>query len=291
MIIYLYINIIQTQKGETEVKQQILAILFGVRYCEIKETDKLIEYNSLLFHNTKRDNNNNSKKIIPLLKISNNGKDYNKYHDIIVSFMKNIKNKINYIMQNKIDTLCPLESIILYYMISIIKEGIYTDISITELYNIIDIYSKSFNKEYIGHSNCQCKEHFEKQNNIKINNKDNIGKMNKYLCEHYEKITNMKKIYKKFLNQNPKVNWLINHPIKLNGNKDHTLTQKFKLIGYDNNNAFAVYVKPQVSNLNYNEILIDSIFDTFIINNIDKLPDVNYNRFNNKNIKTIISNE
>lgn len=57
--------------------------------------------------------------------------------------------------------LCPLESIILYYMIQICKNGIYTDITINELYNLINIYSKAFNNSIDGHDNCLCKELFK----------------------------------------------------------------------------------------------------------------------------------
>ena len=76
----------------------------------------------------------------------------------------------------------------------------------TELYNIIDIYSDSYDINYEGHKKCPCNYCF---NNIKTNN--NIDKMKKYLFTHYEDINNLSKIYDEFLLKYPKINWLINH--------------------------------------------------------------------------------
>lgn len=78
--------------------------------------------------------------------------------------MKDLQIKMKDITENKINELCPFESIILYYMIQIFDEGIYSDITINELYNIIDIYNKSFDKNYQGHEKCLCKNYL-----IKIN--------------------------------------------------------------------------------------------------------------------------
>jgi hypothetical protein len=127
-----------------------------------------------------------------------------------------------------------------------------------------------------------------------------IKQMNNYLLNHYEQIYNIGKVYEQFINTYPKINWLISHQINLNGNNnDFDIKRNFQLIGYDNENVFIFYVKPQFNNLNYNQTLIDSIFDTFLINNIKKpLEDTeneqynktlkDYNKFGNKSIKTII---
>ena len=293
MMIYLYIKIINNEKkiNNSEVKKQIQAKFYKVRGSTIYQTDKWQDYN-----------NHQKKNEIAILKLSDNGKDYNKYYNIIYDFMNSVKNKINEIFNNKINMLCPLESIILYFMTQICGNGLYADITINDIYNVIDIYSKSFNYNIKGHDDCLCKKHFKQQTN-KINNKisSEIKQMNNYLLNHYEQIYNMGKIYEQFLNQFPKVNWLIDHRINLNGiNNDFNINKKFQLIGYDNENTFIIYCKPQLNNLNYNQTLVDSIFDTFLINNVKKpLEDMkedkpynksleDYKKFNNKNIKTIL---
>lgn len=107
------------------------------------------------------------------------------------------------------------------------------------------------------------------------------------------------------------MNWLLTHTIKYSGNTDKFILNKiFDFIGYDDNNVYIIYLKPQINELNYNEILLSSIIDTFIINsyndeddniddNIDdneddnegkNKPIINKNkeRFKGKNIFTII---
>jgi hypothetical protein len=288
MMIYLYIKIIQNEKKvkDNEVKKQIQAKFIEVRDSPIYQTTKWQEYNNYI-----KDNK------IALLKLSNNGRDYNTYYNIIYDFMNCIKGKIKGIFNDKINMLCPLESIILYFMTQVCRNGIYADITINELYNVIDIYAKSFNHSIKGHDECLCKAHFQ-CNQVESNSK--IKHMNKYLLTHYEQINNMGKIYDQFLASFPKVSWLIDHQINLHGNNnDFKINRKFQLIGYDNENIFIMYAKPQLNNLNYNQTLIDSIFDTFLINNVKKpfedMDEKQYNKtlkdyekFNQKNIKTIL---
>jgi hypothetical protein len=181
-------------------------------------------------------------------------------------------------------------------MLEILERGIYSDITIDELYYIIDIYSKSFKIEIEGHDNCLCKKLFNTNNLI---NNEKIDNMKEYLFNHYEKINKLDNIYKKFFNEFLNINWLINHHIKLIGkNNDFKINKRFEIIGYDENNVYIIYIKPQINELNYNEILVNSIFDSFLINNVknynkdEKIDDdKNYNdfiKFSNKNIITIL---
>lgn len=285
MIIYLYIKIIRNEliNKDSEIKKQIMAIFYKIKNKEIYETDKWQLYNEFL-----------KNKDISILKISNNGKDYDRYYKILFEFIKDVKNKIMKILDNNLKMICPFESIILQYMIQIVKNGIYTEISINELYNLIDIYSKSFKNDMKGHNECLCKKYFS-ENKLSYNIiTKKCEEMQNYLIDHYEKIYNIGEIYDKFFNLNLKISWLIDHSITYNGkNNDFIMLKKYKLIGYTNEDVYIVYIKPQFNSLNYNDVLIDSIYDTFIFNNIkipngDKHIDDNYKRFSNKNIKTIL---
>lgn len=299
MLIYLYIKIIKSQNNlkNTEIKKQITAKFNEIKNAKIYDVDNWQQYNQYL------ENNNNSdfkyKKIV-LLKLSNNG-DYNMYHGIILDFINDIKCKMIEILNNKIDTLCPFESIILYYMIQTCKNGKYTEITINDLYNILDIYYHSFNDNIKGHDKCLCKKHFHKNQSKKENKK--IKDMQEYLLTHYENIDKIGKVYDIFLIIFPSVNWLIDHFITFNGNNnDYNIYKKYAFIGYDDQNVYNIYIKPNLSDLNYNQILIDSIFDSYLISNVknykkdDDFEDDeqrksilnNYKRFNNKNIKTVI---
>jgi hypothetical protein len=124
--------------------------------------------------------------------------------------------------------------------------------------------------------------------------------MSKYLIKHYEDINNVGIVYDTFIQQYPKVNWLRKHEIIYNGtNDDFKLSKNFNLIGYDSNTVFIIYVKPQFNDLNLYDTLIDSIYDTFLINKVKQPLQQNdkqknnkcfedFNKFNNKNIITVV---
>ena len=100
-------------------------------------------------------------------------------------------------------------------MIQICINGIYTEITINELYNIINIYSKSFQNNIDGHDKCLCKKYFITQETNETNN--NIKQMGQYLLSHYEQLNNIGKIYDMFLNNYSKINWNIDHKISFVG--------------------------------------------------------------------------
>ena len=188
---------------------------------------------------------------------------------------------------------------ILNYILEFIKNGPYSQISIIELYNITNIYYKAYTSNMKGHTNCKCNELFNNNDN-----NDNNNDIHKYLLNHYEYINNIGIVYDNFLNDYPNVNWLLTHNVKYSGNNnDFIMNKKYDFIGYDDNNVYIIYLKPQINELNYNEILLSSIIDTFIINsyndddddNNDEDNEDNYyiknknnERFKNKKIFTII---
>ena len=290
MTIFLFIKIINNEKevNDRNIKKQIKAILNNIKNSDIEKSYTWQEYYDNL-----------SKYNLCILRITNNGKDYIKYYNIICSFIDNVKLKVDKILNNNITELCPFECIILYYMIQNISQGIHSDITINELYNIIDVYDNSFSEKCKGHDKCICKSSFNKKTTIKLNS--NIEKMSKYLLNHYEDINNLGTIYDNFLLEYPKINWLINHMIYFNGkNNDFDIYKKFNLIGYDNDRIIIVYLKPQFNELNYNDIIVESIYDTFIIKNIKSVSNndksnrdydkflEDYKKFNNKNIYTVV---
>ena len=81
----------------------------------------------------------------------------------------------------------------------------------------------------------------------------------------------------------------MNQSIYLEGNDSFKISKKFGLIGYDDENVVIGYIKPQFNSLNYNEILMFSIFDTYLTQNVKKLDkkgniSENYKRFYGKKV-------
>ena len=299
--------IIKTFKLDAD-KHQIKAQILGIKDKQIIPVDNWNDYSNYFIKIDKDCKKNNKFKSydICLLELAKTT-EYQKYYNIIYIFISNIKNKIKTF--NKCNYLCPYECMILNYILEFIKNGPYSAISIIELYNITNIYYKAYIPNISGHSNCKCNELFNGNCNDNDNDNGNDNDLQKYLLNHYEYINNIGIIYDIFLNDYPNVNWLLTHNIKYSGsNNDFLMNKKYDFIGYDDNNIYIIYLKPQINELNYNEILLSSIIDTFIIDsynnddnnndynedddnnddNDDKKINKNKERFKNKKIFTII---
>lgn len=300
----LFINVLleivnKEEKNIDDCKQQIKAILYTVCSSEIIQCKILNDYYKELQENdaTKRTNIEHKSTMemkIPLLKILDKGSDYKKYYDYIYEIIKKIIEKIKvFLISNKRDKiqLCAIECIILNFMIDVIHNNIYASINIMDIYNIIDVYDNSFIND-AKHLKCKCicKSRFTSKE-CEQKNKD-ISGMKKYLMEHFEKINSIKKTMNIFHAKYPKINWLYNQKVEYKGNNDNfKLYKHFSLIGYDDTTVIICYLKPQFNELNYNEVLMNSIFDTHLIKNInpDKKDYVTcYDKLNRKNVITTI---
>jgi hypothetical protein len=292
MFIFILIKIYNGDKKN----QQVYARFEEIKYAEVKKSDKWSIFFRDLGENFPTDSENQGiqKKNICILKISNRGRDYIRYFKIIDDFIQNIKLKI---VRNGFDGLCPLESVFMYYILETVNNGEFANIGISDLYNIIDVYSGSFQHNCNGHDNCMCKQFFDESHPVTDLN-EACSQMNKYLLNHYEKIHHLGEIFDEFLTEHPNMKWLIDHNIIFKGeNDDFYLSKKFNLIAYDAENVFLVYIKPQFGNLNYNEVLMESIYDTFLLKNCTS-PDTNiqentkksrdFVKFHNKRIQTVV---
>jgi len=177
-------------------------------------------------------------------------------------------------------------------MLDIKHIGYLSDVHIIDIYNIIDIYDKSFCVNMKGHDNCLCKKLFKQSSKTNMNNKK-IEKLTIYLNDFYNKIPNIQKNIQYIQENHENISWNINHDCNYNGSsKNFSIFKKFKIIGYNEKNVFIIYVKPQFSNLNYNEILMNSIYDTFLIKNIEKYKNQdlseNYKKYDDKEIKIFV---
>jgi competence CoiA-like predicted nuclease len=284
IVINLYLDIIRNEKmsNVTDTKKQIMAILYDISKQGITETNNWKGYNNLLKEN-----------FIPILKISDKGREYKKYFDIIMQMSNAVLIKIKNIITSNgknIDILCPIECIILYYMIQTSKNGIRTKFHISELYNIIDIYNKSFDKTISikDHDKCLCKDCFDYD---KSSTKQSINNtLESYIYTHFEKMNKISNNYEQFCLLYPSVNWLVDHTINFDGKTpEFKISKHFSLIGYDDNTAFVAYVKPQFNSLNYNITIMDAIFDTFIVKHVKKNETTeNYRRFANKKVICVV---
>jgi len=237
---------------------QIYVIFLKCKDFKVKSFYNTIDYNKSKFF-IDRDTYARS-KFIPILEYSKDYKKYHKYSNHLSNGLQNVQKKIKELMTNKVKLkLEPIESIYLYYMMEIIKFKNYASLSISDLYDIIDIYYKE-------------KKH----------------KKEEYLEEHYNNNNKVAKLYKIIYEKYKDLKWNIQHKVILNSNKDYfNIVNKYNLISYNDNTVLIFYIKPQFNDLNYYEILLDSIFDTYLLKNIKKDTD-NYKKYNNKKIITVV---
>ena len=287
LYITMYLEIINKEilNKSDNVKKQLKAILHNVSNSKMEEATSMKDYYILMQHE-------NEKKI-PIIKLSNLGKDYLNYFQIIKENITNIQNKLKIFLNNdKQMQLCPLECIILHYIIEIVENKQYSNISIQDLYNIIDIYNNSYSSEYKNcHTNCLCNKHFNTIKNVIPTKK--INNMKLYLLKHFEKINDIKNKINMLYLKYPKINWLVNSCVKYEGNDDFIIYNKFNFIGYNDSHVFICYLKPQFNQLNYNDVLVNSIYDTHILHNIQQFNSDGkennvYNNFNGKKIITCV---
>ncbi|GAG27808.1 unnamed protein product, partial [marine sediment metagenome] len=92
----------------------------------------------------------------------------------------------------------------------------------------------------------------------------------------------------------PQMMWLTNHRVWLMGESNELLVgNKFDLLGYNDEVVVITYLKPQFNTLNYYEVLLDSLFDTYLIENVtptDKEGNScpNYEKFKGKRVVTCV---
>ena len=263
---------------DIENKKQIIAIINEIKKAKIESCSNWKDYNTELRKNNKindkyKDKNNQElvNKTIPIVNLNTD------YYNKLKIFMKNIRIKIK---TNDYENLCPIERILLLYMIDVCNCPYNLSINMSEIYNIFNSFNNCFNHTLKGHLNCLCKTHFT-DNNPDISNKDYL-----YLQSFYQEIVNIDKLYNKFFETYKNLEVLLNHRINITFNNDIDVYKRFQVIAYNETTVFNIYIKPNLIELNYYEILNESLIDLFLIKN-DK-GKLNKPRFHDKEIKTIV---
>lgn len=272
-------NLKMEGKARSDRKLQFNAIFGNIHSHDIRDVTTSKEYYQVLGENTKiisknKENYRNNiqvddkeNPIIPMLNFEKNKTDidYDRYSRIIRTTMDRVRHELTP-YKGKLDYFCPFESVICYYMLECIQSGKYQKISINDVYNIVDIYSKTFDSSANGHEACNCKAHFTgKVNVLNANEK----KYHMYLMHHYDQMNHLIRLLDDFSVKYPAVDWLYDTHIEYNGgNTEFKLYKRYTLVGYDKENVYVFDIKPQLTNLNHNETKINGMLDTWLISNV-----------------------
>lgn len=266
-------------------KKQHLCIFYDIANGMVKKYDY---YDKFIKEIQRLKKSKEKTKIFPILNLKGrtiNNKYY--YFDIIEEYMKSMKKYVNELLSGGATrTPCPLELLVLYYMVDILRRGRVAEFNIFSLYDIIDKYNNGFQHDD-SHVDCLCRKYFTQKCRIDdVQAGDEV-----YHVNHYNKLSkivdNVNDIYSRYNN----IAWLNNHPIDFAGGNDKfKLRQNIKYHGYDDEKQeiLLCYIKPQYNSLNEKDILINIINDTWILQNHDKSKKENIQKYHGKKIKACV---
>ena len=273
-------------KTNSTTKRQFFAILNEVRNAPIKIVKEWQEYYKILRNNSKKDKDKKPVKYIPILEFSSRGdnQEYQTYCKIIIATMKRVIKELESLGKTTLNYFCPFESVILYYMIESTQNCTYQAITVSDLYNIIDMYSKVFDSSSCGHEHCECNKHFSTKY---IQLTDTEKEYKEYLCNHFDRLAHVNHLLDDFDIKYENINWLYSHLIGIDTNDLFFLKNEVRMIGYNEKSIFNMYIKPQFNDLNFNEFLVTSLLDTYLLCNLDSKSD-NFKRFGNKPVVSYV---
>jgi hypothetical protein len=267
---------------KSTAKKQFIAILHTVKSAHIQPVKNWQEYYKILKNNRLKDK---PIKYIPVLEFSSraNNQDYQIYYKIIIATINRVMKELDSLSKISLNYFCPFESVILYYMIESTQKGKYQAITISDLYNIIDVYSKVFDSSSIGHEHCECNKHFS-SNHKQLS--DTEKEYKEYLCNHFDRLSHVNRLLDDFDMRHTNINWLYTHLIGIDKKDQFFINSEMKMIGYDGKSIFNIYIKPQFNDLNFNEFLVSSLLDTYLLCNLDN--EDNFKRFGNKPVVSYV---
>ena len=246
--------------------------------------------------NNKKHEYSQNREIPLLLFNTNENTKYYKYTKILENIIKNIQCKIiEYFKIHKFPPLCPLECIVLQFMIKLFDDGSYSDIPIMDIYSIINCYDLScdvIEKEHTEQNKCICHKCFNECISINLPLYDEIRESIK---NHYNNVESIKKIicnYKKYISENlifENIIYNVEHSVFFGEkNKNFSIRNDYTIIGYSENHIIYFILKPQFNQLNFNNIMCEAILNNFMILNCSPDSENNYTKYNSKKIITCI---
>jgi hypothetical protein len=230
-------------------------------YKNLKHLSKDIKHNKRL----QKDQKDQRRKLfIPLLSFAGDSlSGYSKQAEKLSVLVGEIQVVIRQWLDGKeMDKkLNPLQYIIIYFMQEMCGKGLYSEISITNLFRLMEIYDPS------------CKPEAYK----------------KMLQTHYESVEKVINLYKEFkkhlerLTSNP-VNYNISH-VLIKDKNNLQLINTYEIIGYNDDCVIYMMIKPQLTKLNYSDTSIEIMTKAYSVHLLDDKTDIsekNYKKFANK---------
>jgi len=156
--------------------------------------------------------------------------------------------------------MCPMETIIEYYMYEAFENGTKTGISINELYHIVTVYSRSFLSTISGHDCCTCNAHFKNETK---------GALTDYLTLHYGRMSALEHLVDLLCDEYPNASWNVDKTLVLGeyGVDNFCIKTKLAFVGETATTVIVVYLVPNLNSMNYADHVSSACIDRFIVQN------------------------
>lgn len=270
-------NIVENEKVEQYGDQfkAVLAHIATLSVSKYTHNDYYKKLDEISNNNRKQEYDKNTE--IPILCLGDDSRSiYQKYKDTLFDFMKNIQSKTAVAMTKgeQLPRLCPMESIIIMYMIQIMKKGKYSEITIMDVYNIMYCYDDCSNSiNFDHHKNCLCATVFYEGNDYEQNKSHQ--EIRNSMVHHYENIESINTMYvnyvayiKKYLKDESEFVYNVYHNVYYGAkNENMSIMQSFPVIAHSENSVVFFLIKPTFNKLNFDRVMFDVIFNAFILNN------------------------
>lgn len=234
MVSTIYFEIVADANRESSHLKKHINMLFKTIYdAEIKCCTTMKEYYETL-------NWESGLREIPLIKFSRNRK-YSHYYDDIKTLIEDVQKLLK--RQEKSSEMVsienPLHSIMIYYLMEMARGQ--TPFSITDLYDIIASYKET----------------------------------DEALQDHYDRISNTQRLFRYFKTNYP-APWDYVQPQQtfLEGNQGSTafcVKTRIELQAYTEDKVVIFVIRPQLSDINFNETKLKTVLDTFVLKNAKQI--------------------
>jgi hypothetical protein len=160
--------------------------------------------------------------------------------------------------------------VILLHMIEIMDHGIYANITAMDIYSIMYCYDECSNELQKNHSSeCLCKKMFTEGNSS--TNLDSYGEIRKSIRNHYAKIQQIQTIYRNYqahiaTNYKSKLTYNVNQSVKFKMNEmNFKMLGYYQILAYSDECVIHFIFKPQFNKLNFGDVMVDAIFNNFML--------------------------
>ena len=304
MVYYFMIALLRdgvcTHKDMSDDKKQYYAQLSNISISKMIGKN-FKEYQEELWKIVRENNQQKWCKYIPIFQFKSAhaiNSEYRKSARCLIAIIRHLRSKLNGVRGGMYPKMCPVECVVIYYIVHVQKNGAKSEASIMDIYKILHCYADNFNDELTerDHSDygCICTEIFKKDRkcsslidelsdsgddvyaDIDAEHDTNIkSDTTNAVVSHFDEISRINKISKSFNKMLSECNiggfsyntcqQIYCSGIGAKGVSDFAISKTFQIIGYSKTTVVHFLFKPSFNQLNFASVMCEIAVSNFII--------------------------